>query len=81
MSDDDDWYSPNRKPPVRKVATVPGEVIWTITVDHIEWSCEFRFHGESYGWDVRLIRAGDFSGRSDSSCVSPPNGGRTNRSS
>jgi hypothetical protein len=62
MSDDDEWYSPNRKPPVRKIVTVPGEVMWTITVNHIEWSCEFRFLGEDYGWDVRLLRAGDFFG-------------------
>jgi hypothetical protein len=60
MSDDTEWYSPNRKPPVRKVVTVPGEVFWVITVDHVEWCCEFRFHGESYGWDVRLLRAGEF---------------------
>jgi hypothetical protein len=62
MSDDTEWYSPNRKPPVLKVVTVAGETIWTITVDHVEWSCEFRFHGESYGWNVRLLRAGDFFG-------------------
>jgi hypothetical protein len=29
-------------------------------VDGVEWSCEFRFHGESYGWDARLVRAGEF---------------------
>jgi hypothetical protein len=35
MSDDDEWYSPNRKPPVRKVVTIPCEVIWKTMVDHI----------------------------------------------
>jgi hypothetical protein len=28
--------------------------------DHITWFCELRFHGESYGWDARILRAGDF---------------------
>ena len=81
MSDDDQWYSPHRKPPVRKVVTVPGEVVWAITVNHIEWSCEFRFRGEDYGWDVRLLRAGDFFGLTGSCCGEPPSDGRTNRSS
>ena len=54
------WYSPDRKPPTRKAQTVPGEVLWTTMVDGVEWSCEFRFHGESYGWDARLVRAGEF---------------------
>jgi hypothetical protein len=34
--DDTEWYSTNRKPPVQKVVTVPSEVLWVITVDHIE---------------------------------------------
>jgi hypothetical protein len=50
----------NMLPPARKVVTVPGEVIWTITVDRVEWSCESRFHGETYGWDVRLLRENEF---------------------
>jgi hypothetical protein len=55
MSDDTAWYSPNRKPPARKAQTVPGEVLWTTMVDGVEWSSEFRFHGESYGWDARTL--------------------------
>jgi len=28
-------------------------------VNHITWSCEFRFHGESYGWEAQLLREGE----------------------
>jgi hypothetical protein len=23
------------------------------------WSCELRFHGESYGWEAQLLREGE----------------------
>jgi hypothetical protein len=32
---------------------------WTLRVDHMTWSCEFRFHGESYGWEAQILRDGD----------------------
>jgi hypothetical protein len=60
MTDDTAWYSPDRKPPARKAQTVLREVLWTTIVDGVEWSCEFRFQGESYVWDARLVRAGEF---------------------
>jgi len=28
-------------------------------VDHVTWSCEFRFHGESCGWEAQLLREGE----------------------
>jgi hypothetical protein len=27
-------------------------------VGHVTWSCEFRFHGESYGWEAMILREG-----------------------
>ena len=48
------------------ISEIPGHgdgvcpSIWSIVVDGVTWSCEFRFDGESYGWDVRLNRAGEF---------------------
>ena len=42
----------------------PGEEIWRTHVNHVWWSCEFRFHGESYGWEVQILRDGNlFVGR------------------
>jgi hypothetical protein len=41
-------------------SNVPRRRIWTIIVDRVEWSCEVRFHGETYGWDVRLLRENEF---------------------
>jgi hypothetical protein len=37
----------------------PGEPIWTIRANHVTWSCEFRFHGESYGWEAQILRDGE----------------------
>jgi hypothetical protein len=50
------WH-PFRKRPTPKPVT-PGERIWTVVRDHIE--CELKFKGEDYGWDARIIRAGEF---------------------
>jgi hypothetical protein len=54
---DDAFYRPNRSP-VPPRPPKPGEPIWTVRVNHITWSCEFRFHGESYGWEAQLLREG-----------------------
>ena len=37
----------------------PGELVWTVRVDHVTWSCEFRFHRESYGWEAQILRSGE----------------------
>jgi hypothetical protein len=26
---------------------------------HVTWSCELRFHGESWGWEAQILRAGE----------------------
>jgi hypothetical protein len=60
MSDstDDAFYSPNRKPPAARKPT-PGEPLWSLRYHHITWSCELRFHGESYGWEGQILRNGE----------------------
>jgi len=34
----------------------PGEPVWDVRVDHVTWSCKFRFHGEPYGWEAQILR-------------------------
>jgi hypothetical protein len=34
-------------------------VLWTLRRDHVDWSCELLFRGESYGWEARILRAGE----------------------
>jgi hypothetical protein len=36
--------------------STPGKPIWSLRHDHVTWSCEFRFHGESYGWEAQIVR-------------------------
>jgi hypothetical protein len=45
-------------PPVRQ--RKPGEVVWSIRVNHVNWSAELKFHGESYGWECQSFRETDF---------------------
>src|SRR5262245_26105451 len=52
------WQPFQGKP--RSTPLAPAETIWTVMHDHVLWSCEFVFRGEDYGWEARLIRAGDF---------------------
>jgi hypothetical protein len=56
---DDAFYRPNRPTPRRQPK--PGEQIWTLHKDHVTWSCELRFHGESYGWEAQILRNGELS--------------------
>ena len=37
----------------------PGELVWTIRTDHVTWSCELHFRGESYGWEAQILREGE----------------------
>ena len=54
---DDAFYRPNR-PPAPPQSPKPGEPIWTLRANHVTWSCEFCFRGESYGWEARILREG-----------------------
>ena len=58
---DELFYAPNRllaPPRVRK----PGERLFEFVraSDRAPMSCELRFHGESYGWEVQFFERGDF---------------------
>jgi hypothetical protein len=46
-------YSSNYRPPPR--LRPPTETLWKIRREHVTWSCELRFHGESYGWEAQIL--------------------------
>ena len=54
---DDPFYSPTHKPPPRQRR--PGELQWTVRKDHVTWTCELFFRGESYGWEAQIFREAD----------------------
>jgi len=54
---DDAFYRPNHQPPARRPK--PGEPIWSLRHEHVTWSCELRFHGESCGWEAQILREGE----------------------
>jgi hypothetical protein len=31
-------------------------------IDNVTWAAELLFHGESWGWESRLLRGGEFFG-------------------
>jgi hypothetical protein len=35
-------------------------LLWTLRKDHVTWTCELKFHGESYGWEAQVFRETDF---------------------
>ena len=39
------FRTPGRVIPARLAR--PSERVWELRRDHVKWSCEFRFHGES----------------------------------
>jgi hypothetical protein len=47
--------------PAPRCRTRPAEAVWSIRKDHVTWSCELRFHGESVGWEAQILRDGDLS--------------------
>jgi S1-C subfamily serine protease len=54
--DEPPFYSPQRSRAAH--VSTPGEEIWRTHVVHVWWSCELRFHGESYGWEAQILRDG-----------------------
>jgi hypothetical protein len=56
----DPHYTPFGKPQPERPRD-PGEVLWTLRRDHVDWSCELVFRGESYGWEARVLRSGELS--------------------
>jgi len=63
MSDDAPFYSPNRPSPAPRQPK-PGERLFDFVraSDRAPMSCELRFHGESYGWEVQFFERGEFFG-------------------
>jgi hypothetical protein len=37
----------------------PGEPLWSFRKDHVTWSADLRFHGESCGWEAQILREGE----------------------
>jgi hypothetical protein len=54
---DDDWYSPNYRPPEAR-RNRPAGPVWSLWVAGVTGSCELRFHGESAGWAAQVFRNG-----------------------
>ena len=57
MDDDNNPMHAGHHPPPRQRR--PGELFWTVRKDHITWTCELRFHGESVGWEAQILREGE----------------------
>jgi hypothetical protein len=55
---DDLFYRPDHTVPARRQST-PGEPIWSVRHNHVTWSRELRFHGESWGWEAQILREGE----------------------
>jgi hypothetical protein len=53
-------YAPNLPPPLATPRS--GERLFEFlrASDQVPMSCELRFHGESYGWEVQFFERGDF---------------------
>src|SRR6476620_10228437 len=59
MNDErDPHYTPFGKPQAARPRD-PGEGLWTLRRDGVEWSCELLFRGESYGWEARVLNQGE----------------------
>jgi hypothetical protein len=54
----DDHWSPTYPIPERHI---PSELLFEFVrvSDQAPMSCEVRFHGESYGWEARILERGE----------------------
>ena len=50
--------TPFAKPAAARVRE-SGELLWTLQKDHVAWSCELKWPGESYGWQRRFFAKGN----------------------
>jgi hypothetical protein len=53
----DEGWNPHYQPTLAPER--PAEALWSVRVNHVTWSCELRFHGESYGWEAVILRDGE----------------------
>jgi hypothetical protein len=58
---DEPFHTPGKKPQPRRTTRTPCEPLWEFRKDHVTWSAELKFHGESYGWEALILRAGELS--------------------
>lgn len=57
---DEPFYTPGKKPtPIKHYRPESTERLWEIRKDHVTWSADLRFHGESYGWESMILRDGE----------------------
>lgn len=47
------------KPPPARTLRRPDELVWTVHHDKAVWTCEMKFHGESYGREAIILRGGE----------------------
>jgi hypothetical protein len=60
---DEPFYTPGKKPtPQPHYRPKTTERIWELRKDHVTWSADLRFHGESYSWEAMILRDGDWRG-------------------
>jgi hypothetical protein len=45
----------------RRTIRTPGEPLSEFRKDHVTWSSELKFRGESYGWEAMILREGELS--------------------
>jgi hypothetical protein len=57
----DDSVSWMHAPPAATTKPKPGELLFEFVsaIDGAPMSCELRFHGESYGWEVQFFKRGE----------------------
>ena len=53
----DERWNPRTPPPA--ATRRPSEPLWNVRHNHITWSTELRFQGESYGWETTILRDGE----------------------
>ena len=46
---DQPFYTPGKKP----------ERLWEFLADHVVWTCDLWFHGESNEWEAMILRDGE----------------------
>ena len=52
--------APGKKPtPPKLYRPESSERLWEVRKDHVTWSGDLRFHGESYGWEAMILRDGE----------------------
>jgi hypothetical protein len=59
---DEPFHTPAKKlTPPKHYWPASSERLWEISKDHVTWSADLRFQGESYGWEAFTLRNGELS--------------------